>query len=234
MKCYQARSSQSSSAASFAQPIGPAHAPVVQSGHSDPSIIDLRLADGTGISVRAPGTVLGRDLNGLSDFQFSPYVSSRHADLTYQDGGWYVSLCPSTTNPSELRTGDARIKLSPSRIERLHQGDLLVLADMSFRVTFRDPEVEPRQAADARADAHAGSGASTHEGTEPTASTSGEAADGALVEGWYVQCPQCKRWYLIKDAASKPRRCERCGDSRIFFASPSRDVRLLKEVVDVR
>ena len=159
---------------------------------------------GATVTVTAPGGVLGR-AGDFAPEAFSPRVSGVHAVVAMSDTGrWTIEH--TGRNASSVERAGAWTTLRAGAPHPLFGGEMLKLADMTFRVSRPYPE---RESAAAAADCP---------GAPPVPEAAGTGADpladtaAAPIPRWAVRCPVCGTEHPVAGPADRIDRCSFCSD----------------------
>ena len=154
---------------------------------------------GATITVTAPGGVLGR-AGDFAPEAFSPRVSGVHAVVAMSDTGrWTIEH--TGRNASSVERAGAWTTLRAGAPHPLFGGEMLKLADMTFRVSLAYPAAAPAGPAPPPPPPAA------RRGADPLAGTA-----GTPIPRWTVRCPVCGTEHPVAGPADRIDRCSFCSD----------------------
>lgn len=212
----------------------PAPQPAASAAAASPVPALVLIDPSMGEQLRLTGmTVLGR--NAFPSMASNFAISRQHASVRFEQGTWLVADEGSNNGTAIMRGGQI-LNLAPGVSQQIHTGDVLLIpaasgefAQLRLMVTVEEPPaVQPTQAQTAVAPRPAA--------VAPAAAPATPAASpSAGVEGWFVECPECGRLYLVADERAKVGDgCEECGCSLARTSAVYRTLDPGEDYSDVR
>lgn len=168
---------------------------------NDERLVFTEIRTGERLEIVGKGGFVGRVGDYVADC-FTQKISRQHVCISRTDGGWDIEHFG--RNPTVIFADGERIELERGVKYPLYAGEMVRMADLSFRVSVETCPDEMGVAEESTSEDN-----EVHSGQRAS-----EMNPPSMVTGWFIDCPGgCGSSYLVADESATISACPHCFDS---------------------